>query len=275
MWKTRRRKKLFSQPLPPDWQRIVESHCPYYHRLSGADQRELRGHIQVFMAEKKFEGCGGLALTDEIKLCIAANACILLLHRQTDYYPDLQTILVYPGSYYAPVTRSIGHGVMTEGYQARGGETWPHGSLVVAWGEICKDLAADGRTSVILHEFAHQLDYEDGYADGAPLLGPATVTNSNAYRARKDRYTTWNRVMKSEYERLRARVGAEGQAIAEPQVLRGYGATNPAEFFAVAAESFFGTPREMLALHPELYAELKWYFQQDPAQWSQSLKVTG
>ncbi len=280
MLKARRRKKLFSQPLPPDWLRTVESHCTYYQRLREADRCELHGHIQIFMAEKKFEGCGGLTLTDEIKVCIAANACLLLLHRQTDYFPDLRSVLVYPGSYFAQVTRHIGHGVMTEGQQVRAGESWNHGTVVVSWADICKDLAGGGHTSVILHEFAHQLDYEDGYADGAPLLEPVSVpmlgsqifAHGETQRTRKERHATWARVMKTEYERLRSQAQTWGmnggpQIIGGPQVLRAYGATNPAEFFAVATEAFFGTPRELLAQHPELYAELKWYFNQDPAAW--------
>lgn len=277
MLKARRRKKLSFQPLPPDWLRIVESHCPYHQRLPETDRRELHGHIQIFLAEKKFEGCGGLALTDQIRVCIAANACLLLLHRQTDYFPDLQSILVYPGSYFAQVTRHIGHGVMTEGQQIRAGESWNHGTVVVSWADICKDIASDGRTSVILHEFAHQLDYEDGYADGAPLLEPVSVPMLGSHifgsietqRTRRERHATWTRVMKSEYENLRARVSGVmfGTAQGHVEVLRSYGATNPAEFFAVATEAFFGTPRDLQAQHPELYAELKWYFNQDPANW--------
>jgi hypothetical protein len=241
----------------------VERHCPAYEHLSAADRQELAGHIQIFLAEKKFEGCAGLAVTDDMRLCIAANACLLLLHRQTDYFPDLQTVLVYPGSYVATVTRHIGHGVMAEVEQARSGESWPHGSVVLAWAEICKDLAGHGRTNVIIHEFAHQLDYEDGYADGAPLLAPVTGADGKTLRTRKDRYADWARVMKSEYENLRARVATDVPG--EPQILRAYGATNPAEFFAVATEAFFGQPRELRQQHAELYAELKWYFNQDPA----------
>ena len=135
-----------------------------------------------------------------------------------------------------------------------------------------------GCTSVILHEFAHQLDYEDGYADGAPLLEPVSVpmlgsqifANGETQRTRRERHATWSRVMKIEYDRLRSQMqtwGMNGVPQA-PQVLRAYGATNPAEFFAVATEAFFGTPRELLAQHPELYTELKWYFNQDPAKWS-------
>ncbi len=262
MLKARRRQKLSSQPLPSAWQRIVPAYCPGYEHLSVADRRELEGHIQVFLAEKKFEGCAGLVITDEMRLCIAANACLLLLHRQTDYYPDLQTVLVYPGSYVAPVTRHLGHGVMTEAHQARAGESWPHGAVVLAWAEICKDITAHGRTNVIIHEFAHQLDFEDGYADGAPLLGPVTGADGKTLRTRKDHYADWARVLNAEYERLRQKIEA-----GEPTLLRAYGATNPAEFFAVVTEAFFGQPRELQIQHPGLYAELKWYFNQDPAAW--------
>jgi len=263
MLKARRRKKLLTRPLSPEWRRLVETLCPACNYLSAADRRELEGHIQIFLAEKKFEGCAGLAITDDMRLCIAANACLLLLHRQTDYFPGLQTVLVYPGSFVATVTRYIGHGVISEGPQTRAGESWPHGSVVLAWAVICQDLAAGGRTNVIIHEFAHQLDYEAGYADGAPLLDPVTGADGKTLRTRKERYANWARVMHSEYEKLRARV--HSGIFTESSVLRAYGATNPAEFFAVATESFFGQPRELLAQHPDLYAELKWYFNQDPA----------
>jgi len=105
MWKEQQRKKLQSTPLSSEWKRIVETRCPFYHLLPEPDRTELEGHIQVFMAEKKFEGCGGLDLNDEIRVCIAAHACLLLLHRDADYYPGLKTILVYPNTYFAPTMR--------------------------------------------------------------------------------------------------------------------------------------------------------------------------
>ena len=95
----RRRKKLRDKPFPPDWVDIIHRTVPFYARLSPDDQRELQGHIQVFLAEKRFEGCGGLTITDEIRVTIAAYACVLLLHRETDYYPLLVTILVYPHTF--------------------------------------------------------------------------------------------------------------------------------------------------------------------------------
>jgi Mlc titration factor MtfA (ptsG expression regulator) len=258
MWKEQRRKKLQSSPFPAEWQRIIETRCPFYHRLPEPDRRELEGHIQVFMAEKEFEGCGGLRINDAIKVCIAAQACLLLLHRDTDYYPGLRTVLVYPSSYFAPTARHLGSGVLEQSQQARAGESWQEGAVVLAWDAVCNGtMAPENGYNVVLHEFAHQLDFEDGYADGAPLLG-----NGEARSMRRSRYAAWARVMGAEYKQLRAQVRSGATS-----VLSGYGATNPAEFFAVATESFFGKPREMQQKHPDLYEELKWYYQQDPAQW--------
>ena len=258
MWKQRHRKALQSSPFPPSWSRILEAHCPFYQRLPKEDQRELRGHMQVFLAEKNFEGCGGLVITDEIRVCIAAQACLLLLHRKTDYYPDLQSILVYPSAYFVKETRHLGGGIMEERHHARLGEAWRHGAVVLAWDAVCQGTAdPDDGHNIVFHEFAHQLDYEDGCANGAPALGDA-----HSWWARRSRYATWARVLSSEFERL----SADAQQ-GHTAVLDGYGATNPAEFFAVATESFFERPREMQEKHPELYQELKQYYQQDPAQW--------
>src|SRR5690242_10234012 len=104
-FKTRRRNQVQAQPFPETWRAILERNVPYYRRLSLAEQAELRGYIQVFVAEKNFEGCGGLGMTDEIRVTIAAYACILLLHRPHDYYPRLDSILVYPDAYIVKAVR--------------------------------------------------------------------------------------------------------------------------------------------------------------------------
>jgi len=254
MWKELRRKKLRSAPFPREWRGIIESHCAFYHGLPGADRRELEQDVQVFLSEKKFEGCGGLELTDEIKVTIAAFACLLLLHRPTEGYPALRTVLVYPGIYQVPTARQIGSGIIEESRQARAGESWGHGAVVLAWDAVREAIGHPEGGNVVLHEFAHQLDYEDGQADGIPLLG-----RREPLRLRRRRYADWLRVMRAEYERLRR---------GESAVLSGYGATNPAEFFAVATESFFGRPQELRRLHPELYGQMEWYYQQDPANWA-------
>src|SRR5205807_7933234 len=110
LFKSRRRARLRAQPAPKAWRAILERNLPVFSRLSGEDQQELLGHMQVFLAEKHFEGCGGLALTDEIRVTIAGQACLLLLHRETDYYPELTSILVYPTGYVADEERHIGGG---------------------------------------------------------------------------------------------------------------------------------------------------------------------
>lgn len=258
MLKRFRRKKLRSAPFPEQWLRIIQDRCPFYRCLPDDDRHELQEHIQVFLAEKRFEGCGGFVIQEEHKVCIAAPACLLLLHRETDYYPDLVTILVYPTMYVVPTTRHVGGGIMEERDESRLGESWREGAVVLVWDAVWNGLTeSGGGHNVVLHEFAHQLDYEDGFADGAPLLG-----HGESLSARRHRYAEWSRVMQEEYERLRVRV-QRGQS----DVLREYGATNPAEFFAVATESFFCKSRELREQHPALYEQMIWYYCQDPAKW--------
>jgi MtfA peptidase len=245
----RRRQQMAARPFPDEWAGIVERNVPYYRRLSPTDRRELRGDIQVFLAEKRFEGCGGLTITDEIRVTIAAHACILLLHRETDDYPLLASILVYPHPFVVERRQAGPAGMPLEAPETLAGESWRHGAVVLAWDAVrhsAFDLH-DGH-NVVLHEFAHQLDEEDGRADGAPPLPQRSM------------YAAWARILGREYARL-VREAEEG----EPSLLDTYGATNPAEFFAVATEYFFEASAQLKARHPELYEELKLYYRQDPA----------
>jgi len=248
-YRRRRRRRLRRRPLPLAWRSIVERNVRLYPRLSPDDRRELEGHIQVFLAEKRFEGAGGLRITDEIRVTTAAHACLLLLHRTTDYFPGLRSIIVYPGDYVASRARRDTMGVVTEGWEARRGESWSRGAIVLSWDSV-RAAASDVSDcrNVVLHEFAHQLDGEDGAVDGAPRLPD------------RSRYVAWARVLGEEYDRLR-----RDSAIGRPTVLDRYGATSPAEFFAVATECFFARPKPLRARHPELYDELKSYYRQDPA----------
>src|SRR6201993_1670103 len=118
-----RRRRLLTRPFPQAWQRLIEHNVAVFPRLSARDQAELLGHIQVFLAEKRFEGCAGLEITDEMVVTIAAQACLLLLHRTTDYFPRLLTILVYPSTYLADEQRPITTEIWEEGKHARLGET--------------------------------------------------------------------------------------------------------------------------------------------------------
>jgi MtfA peptidase len=253
IFKSRRRRKLRSRPFPPVWRRYLEENVAIYRRLPEADRRELEEHIQVFLAEKYFEGCAGLEISDEMRLTIAGQACLLLLHRETDYYRGLKSILVYPAGYLAQSKTMGPAGVITEGLDSRRGESWHTpgvgGPVVLSWRDVAAGGADDhdGR-NVVYHEFAHQLDGESGGVEGAPRLPDASM------------YARWSEVLGQEYRRLISDLHS-----GRPTVLNPYGASSPAEFFAVATEAFFERPVELRAHHPDLYAQLASYFRQDPA----------
>jgi len=246
----RRRARIRQQPFPPAWLAIIERDVPMYARLSLEDRAELLRRVLVFLAEKNFEGAGGLEMTDEIRVTIAAQACILLLRLDEDeYYPRLRSIVVYPSAYRVPREQREG-AVIHEGEAVHLGESWQHGAVVLAWNSARRGAAdpRDGQ-NVILHEFAHQLDQEDGAADGTPEL------------ERWAFYAPWARVLSEHYLGLRRAARGGGRT-----VLDKYGATNEAEFFAVATEVFFERPALLRSRHPELYEELSRYFGQDPAE---------
>src|SRR5205809_2438794 len=168
----RRRRWLRTRPFPEKWLTLIQRHVVFFRRLSASDRAELLGHIQIFLAEKRFEGCGGFEITDEVRVTIAAQACLLLLHRRTDYFPGLLTILVYPLTYMVEERRQVGEHVWEEGTVSRLGETGGRmGSLVLSCGDISHGEAdpADRKT-LVLHQLAHQLDYENHAADGVPGL---------------------------------------------------------------------------------------------------------
>ena len=252
-FKSRRRKKLASRPFPDEWLVILRRNVPLYARLPQSDQEELRRGILIFLGEKQFEGCGGLTITDEIRVTIAAHACMLLLHRRTDYYPGLTSILVYPRAYVVDRTHRVLGGMILEGPDVRLGESWHHGSVVLSWDDVRRTAADihDGQ-NVVLHEFAHQLDSTGGKGDSTPVL--------------RDRSTfiAWARTLGEDYERFRRDIREKGT-----DVLDEYGAVDPAEFFAVATECFFEQPRELQQVYPRLYDELERFYQQDPAAFDQ------
>lgn len=251
--KERHRNRLRTQLFPNEWLKIIQNRVAFLSRLSATDRSELLGHVQVFLSEKRFEGCGGLELNDEVLVTIAAQACLLLLHRKTDYFPRLLTILVYPSTYMVEEQRHVEGPVWEDAKTARLGETGRQmGTMVLAWDAVKSGAVdpSDGK-NVVLHEFAHQLDFENYAADGAPEL------------ATRKQQLSWREVMRTEFASLRA---AEETGI--PTLLDTYGATNPAEFFAVSTEAFFERPRMLRAHHPKLYQELQSYFRQDPVEFS-------
>lgn len=244
-WRRRRLEKL---AFPAGWLSVLRERVPYYRVLSRTEQDQLQKLIRVFLAEKKFEGCDGLEMTDEIRVTITAQACILLLNREHDYYAGLHSILVYPSSYLAPSRRVDAAGVVHEGDEGRLGEAWLRGAIILSWDDVRRDSADfQNGHNVTFHEFAHQLDQQDGSFDGAPLL------------EKRSHYRSWARVLLKEYQAL-----GEAAERGQDTLIDQYGATNPAEFFAVITEAFFETPKALKEKHPELYAELQKFFHQDP-----------
>lgn len=259
LFRERRRERLRDQPVPEAWEAILSGHVPFDAGLPEQDRRELRAHLHVLLDEKAFEGCGGFEVDDTVRLTILAQAALLLLRRRTGYFSRLRSILVYPESYVAPSERPDENGLVSSGHDHRLGESWSSGSVVLAWDATVDGARRpdDGR-NVVLHEFAHQLDQESGSANGAPVF-----CRDLSGGERRDAYRRWAEVMEQAFERLRAKVASGRRTLLDP-----YGATNPAEFFAVATECFFEQGALMKRKLPDLYEQLQSYYRQDPASWS-------
>lgn len=238
-----RRERLRSAPFPAAWLDILERNVPLYRKLSPEQQERVRGDVQVLLAEKHFEGCGGLEIDDEIRVTIAAHGALLMLGDEPHYFPDLTSILVYPSVRVIPRRERAGP-MVTEGELPVSGVA-ARDVVVVAWDQAKTEARDSQGGNVILHELAHQLDLEDGRADGTPYLQG------------RSQYAAWARAMKPAYEWLRAHPDGD--------VIRAYGATDPAEFFAVVTELFFERPDDLLERHPDVYAAFSRYYGLDLA----------
>ena len=255
-----RQRRAECRPFPQSWLPILEQRLPPYQYLPPELQEQLQQLVKMFIYHKRFIGCAGLEITDEIRVTIAAGACLLLLNRRTNEYSDLRWIYVYPRAFIAHRQMQDDAGVVSEGRVDLLGESWSDGKVVLSWDDVERGVSdfSDGH-NVVLHEFAHQLDQENGSTNGAPILRSA---HNAAY---KTTYKTWATVFAHEFAQLQ-REAQEG----EQGLLDHYGATDPAEFFAVATETFFEKPVDMQKQHTALYNELKNYYQLDPAQWGQT-----
>ncbi len=257
-WFTRhRRKRLLESPIPERWSEILARNVSHVRFLSEDERLALLRLTQVFLEEKNFEGAGGFEVTDEVRVTIAAQACLLLLGRSADMceasvYPALQSVIVYPGEYVARLEEYQPDGTVYDGPEERYGESWAQGAVVLSWEDVRFGAAdpAAGK-NVVLHEFAHQLDEETGESNGVPLL-PSPET-----------YAEWARVMSREFEEFVRKVERNRRVLLDE-----YAAEDPAEFFAVATEFFFERPRALRARHPDLYTQLRVFYRQDPAEWA-------
>jgi Mlc titration factor MtfA (ptsG expression regulator) len=253
--KKRRWERLRAQPFPPEFVPILMSNVPVYRRLPDDLRAQLHGHIHVLLAEKHYEGCNGLEMTDAVRVTIAGEAALLILNRETRYYPELLTVLVYPDVFYADIEDNEGH-IVNEYKEDRSGESWDMGVIILSWEDAVKHASTGrGGYNVVLHEFAHQLDMENGAMDGIPRL------DTHAQRVQ------WIRVFGEAYE-LFERGGKRNSVVDE------YASGDPSEFFAVVTESFFERSMALKREQPKLYEVLAAYYCVDPATWSAPATVS-
>lgn len=247
-WRLRR---ALARGLPAASVVMLSRNIPIYARMPIELQEQMRRLVAQFLHQKKFVGCAGLELNDEMRVTIAGQACLLLLNRPTRVYPALDTILVYPTAFVADHADTGPGGIVTRTEAELLGESWGDGRVILAWDHVQRGAAdwTDGE-NVVLHEFAHQLDSEAGGANGAPFLGSASS------------YRSWAAVLSRDFANLRHDAIYRRQS-----VLDHYGASDPAEFFAVATETFFEKPHQMAEHHAALYEQFEKYYRVDPRAW--------
>lgn len=246
-----RLQRAIEAPFPSQWVAILERNIQVYRELPMPLRLHLRKLIKQFLHQKLFSGAVGLEVSDEMRVTIAAQACMLQLNRRGGLYPKLKYILIYPSTFVVTRPQADDNGLVSESPKALLGESWQNGRVILAWDNVLHGARnfVDGR-NVVLHEFAHQLDSESGMADGAPLLAGTSC------------YRSWASALSEEFAELQMDTLRGRQSLIDH-----YGATNPAEFFAVSTETFFEKPRQMAKHHAELFQVMQRYYRIDPRTW--------
>ncbi len=250
MQRRRRRAALMQTPLDERHRAIITRRIPLYQKVPLYLRGRLDGLINRFLDEIQFVGRDGFEVSEDARVVIAAQACLLIMGQSHRWFPTLKSVILYPAAFKSKAKKFDGY-IQHDGTPVHTGESWMRGPVVLAWDHAAFGaLVDDDGRNLVLHEFAHQLDEATGVADGAPLLGE----DQNA--------AGWGRVFQESYDRLRRDVET-----GRPTVFDAYGASAPAEFFAVAVETFFEKPRDMHAEEPQVYKEMTHYFGFDPAKW--------
>lgn len=250
--RNRRRAKIAKQKFPDNWDDIIRKNVRHVRYLGPQQTARLRFFVQVFIAEKYWEGCDGQTIDDDVKVTIAAQVGLLTLGRCPIWFDHVLSILVYPDEHVS-TNRDDSNGIVTESAQMQLGEAVWQGPVILSW----IDVLAGGRReepghNLVLHEFAHQLDMANGQlVDGVPPLQT------------RQELDNWVAVMTTAYEHLQVQCSA-----AAPTAIDCYGTGNVTEFYSVATEAFFENPRATAQQYPELYALLRDYYSLDPASWS-------
>jgi Mlc titration factor MtfA (ptsG expression regulator) len=249
----RRRRRLLESRFPDAWTAILDRNVAAYKLLDDGERKRLRDLVQVFVAEKNWEGAGGLELDDEIRVTIAGTGCQLVLGRDHDLFAEVESIVVYPSAVVVP---EQGRSMFDPGLSPVGGDTAAlgvahrGGAVVLAWDSALRGSRdpKDGR-NVVIHELAHKIDFLDGAADGTPPLA-----SGSARRA-------WAAAFAPAYLAHKRRAD-RGQR----SFLDDYAVTNEAEYFAVASEAFFEKPKALARELPDVYAVLRQFYSLDLAE---------
>lgn len=242
---------ILEAPFPQEWLGFLRANVAYYALLTEPEQAKLRDDLRILIADTHWEGCGGFVLTPEAQVTVAAQACLLILNRPQAEFHGLESILIYPAAYVATKRERLGndrYSPVEERPDPRLGQATGWGTVVLAWEDVLRG-AREPETphNLVLHEFAHVLDFEDGEANGVPRIPDELLDE-------------WSAAMTAEYDHLVHSVRA-----GHTTDIDAYGATDAAEFFAVLTEYFFGRPAQMRQAHPRLYDLLRRYYQQDTA----------
>lgn len=244
--RTQQRAQRFAAPLPPEW-RAQLAEVPLYARMPEDLRHSLEPLVRQFLTDIRFVGCDGLAVTDAMRLTIASQACVLVASHGFEVLGDLHSVLVYPDEFVVEESDIDEAGVITEGSRAISGQTFDTDKIVLSWRDVQEAGTGDDGYNVVLHEFAHYLDHSVGGSLSAPHSGAKG---------------TWHDVLETEYQALCDAVDRGDETLIDP-----YGAEDPAEFFAVATETFFELPHALATHHPALYALLRDFYALDPNAW--------
>ena len=246
----RRRKKFLETPLTEDQRRLLHAAAPLCAALPAELGARHEGVVQVLLAEKHFEGAQGLEVDESMRLAIAGQAALLQLRTGADFYPGLDTVLVYPDAFVVQDEEYDPDGLVHEGPDERAGESWQRGVVVLSWQDVARESRRRDGYNVVLHEFAHQLDEQDGEADGTPLLPAAELVGR------------WSGAFQKAFEQHRRNLRRRREVLFDADA-----AESPTEFFATAVEIFFEYPRDLRRAFADIYSLLSEYLELDPAAW--------
>ncbi|MFT4045152.1 MAG: M90 family metallopeptidase [Solimonas sp.] len=237
----RRARHAARAALPEHWRERIGERVPQAAYVPAHLQALYLQRVEAFLRDKHFIGCAGLVVSDEHRLIVAGLASLLCLRDDAGNFPALRSVLLYPAAFLVRHDEPDELGLVDDEPVEQIGESWQGDRVILSWQDVEAALAGDS-VNVVIHEFAHQLDDENPWSEGAPRLGD---------------YKRWSRVMQREYARL--------QRHRRPPVLDPYGAESPGEFFGVVSEAFFQKPQALRRHHAELYAQLAAYYRLDPA----------